>query len=90
MATGSGELNFGTGSDEAVLSIVTTGLNASTLLEAFGRMATSSDGSRQPDDARVDPVDYMTEFVDATHFNVYGKARLGTIAGKVPFGWASV
>lgn len=90
MATGSGELDFGTGSDEAVLSVVTSGLTSGTLGQVEGRMVTSSDGSRQPDDCWVDPADFYWEFVDATHFNARAKARQGKIAGKVPFTWVTV
>lgn len=90
MATGTGELDFGTGSDEAVLSVVTSGLTSGTLGQVEARMVTSSDGFRQPDDVWVDPVDFYWEFVDATHFNARGKAQSGRIAGKVPFQWATV
>jgi hypothetical protein len=91
MASGTLELDFGTGASEASVDVTgLSGLSSASFIEVWPMAEASSDGSRTADEAIIDPVDFIPEFLTASSFRAHGRAREGIVAGKVPGRWATL
>jgi hypothetical protein len=91
MATGTITMNFGTSASRKATSYVDvtglSGLTSASYIEPFPMAEATADHTA--DVVRVDKVDYICQFLDATSFRIYGTCARGHTYGDRTVRWAT-